>query len=78
MSDDPADIAKAKKICRTCAARLFCLDWRRHLPDLGGWAVYGGLTRAERRRLRYGGQPPRYGQPHPPAGGLARAPGLRS
>lgn len=46
-----AQIAKAQAICAGCPVREVCLEYGLSLPnDTPG--IYGGLTGADRRRLR--------------------------
>lgn len=40
----------AKKICGNCEVRLQCLEWAMSTP--GSRGILGGLTEAERRKLR--------------------------
>ena len=32
VSDDPADIALARRICRSCSVQQLCRDWSLQLP----------------------------------------------
>lgn len=45
---------EAKALCQTCTVRGGCLGLVLHLEDFEDkWGVYGGLTPAERKELRY-------------------------
>jgi WhiB family redox-sensing transcriptional regulator len=43
-------IAAAKEVCQSCAARSACLRWA--LETRQEYGVWGGLSEQERRRLR--------------------------
>ena len=47
-SDEPADIAEAKGVCRDCPLTQECLSWAIDTKNEG---VAGGLTHRERRKL---------------------------
>lgn len=51
VSDDPADIALARRICRSCSVQMLCRDWSLKQP-WSTWGIFGGTDRAQRRRLR--------------------------
>lgn len=48
--DDEAQVDKAKDVCATCPVREACLQYALTTNQTDG--VWGGLTGAERRRLR--------------------------
>jgi hypothetical protein len=50
-SDSPSERELARALCHTCPIEQPCRDWSAHLP-MSDDAIYGGLTRAERRTLR--------------------------
>ncbi len=51
VSDDPADIALARRFCRSCSVQMICRDWSLKQP-WSTWGIFGGTDRAQRRRLR--------------------------
>ena len=50
-SDSPSERELARALCHTCPIEQPCRDWSAHLP-MSDDAIYGGLTRSERRTLR--------------------------
>ena len=51
VSDDPADIAVARRFCRSCSVQALCRDWSLKLP-WSTWGIFAGTDRAQRRSLR--------------------------
>lgn len=49
--DVAADASTPKRVCARCPVRKVCLDWA--LAHDEQYGVWGGLTNAERRRLRH-------------------------
>jgi len=49
MPEWPGRIEQAKAVCRVCPVRGECLEWALESED--DWAIMGGLTPIERRRL---------------------------
>jgi WhiB family redox-sensing transcriptional regulator len=47
---DDVSVAAARRLCRSCPVRPECADYALSLPELTG--IWGGMTAAERRRLR--------------------------
>jgi len=50
-SDDPGDVALARRICRSCPVRVLCRAWALELP-WSTWGIFADTDRAQRRRLR--------------------------
>lgn len=50
FSDDPADTETARTVCRPCPVRDDCAAYALALPGIGG--IWGGLSEADRRRIR--------------------------
>jgi WhiB family redox-sensing transcriptional regulator len=50
FATDDVRVAAARRLCRSCPVRAECADYALNLPDLSG--IWGGMTAAERRRLR--------------------------
>jgi len=44
------DIERAKRICRGCPVRAWCLDWA--LDHGAAFGIWGGFTEDERRAMR--------------------------
>jgi Transcription factor WhiB/Winged helix-turn-helix DNA-binding len=51
VSDDPADIALARAICRSCSVQMPSRSWALQMP-WSTWGIFGDTDRAQRRRLR--------------------------
>lgn len=51
VSDDPGDIALARRICRSCSVQQICRSWALKLP-WSTWGILADTDRAQRRRLR--------------------------
>jgi hypothetical protein len=51
VSDDPADIALARRICRSCSVQMICRSWALKQP-WSTWGIFADTDRAQRRRLR--------------------------
>jgi Transcription factor WhiB len=51
VSDDPSDIALARRLCRSCSVQQLCRDWSLKQP-WSTWGIFGDTDRAQRRRLR--------------------------
>jgi hypothetical protein len=43
-------------ICKRCPALADCASWSLHLPSTERYAIYGGMTAAERSRRRKAAQ----------------------
>lgn len=50
FSDDPADSETARAVCRPCPVRDDCAAYALAVPGIGG--IWGGLSEADRRRIR--------------------------
>ncbi len=51
VSDDEADIALARRYCRSCSVQVICRDWALKQP-WSTWGIFADTDRAQRRRLR--------------------------
>jgi hypothetical protein len=50
-SDDPADIAQARRYCRSCSVQMICRSWALKMP-WSTWGIFADTDRAQRRSLR--------------------------
>ena len=44
--------APAKRVCRSCEVREFCLQYALDHEDVGRYGIWGGMSERERRHLR--------------------------